>query len=46
MFLGDVSDTDIHKQHNMAMMEMRTCLFITSGDKVTTHRLQQLQQEY
>ena len=46
MFLGNAGDTDIHKQHDMAMMEMRACLFITSHDKVTMHRLQQLQQEY
>ena len=44
MFLGDVGDTDIHKQHDAAMMEKRACLFITSRDKVTMHRSQQLQQ--
>ena len=34
ILLGDVGDTDIHKQHGAAMMEMRACLFITSRDKV------------
>ena len=29
MLLGDVGDTDIHKQHNVAMMEMRACLHMT-----------------
>ena len=45
MFLGDVGDTDIQKLHDAALMEiqMRTCLFITSRDKVTMHRSQQLQ---
>ena len=46
MFMGDVGDADIHKQYDAAMMEMRTCLFITSRDKVTMHRSQQLQEEY
>ena len=27
MFLGDVGDTDIHKQHNAAVMEMGACFF-------------------
>ena len=26
MLLGDVGDTDIHKQHDAAMMEMRACI--------------------
>ena len=43
MRLGDVADTDIHKQHDTAMTEMRACLFITSRDTVTMHRSQQLQ---
>ena len=46
MLLGDVGVTDIHKQHDADMMEMRACLFITSRDKVTRHGSQQLQQEY
>ena len=26
MLLSDVGDTDIHKQHDAAMMEMRACI--------------------
>ena len=26
LLLGDVGDTDIHKQHDAAMMEMRACI--------------------
>ena len=26
MLLGDVGDTDIHKQHDAAVMEMRACI--------------------
>ena len=26
MLLGDVGDTDIHKQHDAAMLEMRACI--------------------
>jgi len=44
MLLGDVGDTDIHKQHDAAMTEMTACLFITSRDKVTMHRSQQYNQ--
>ena len=32
MLLGDVGDTDIHKQHDAVVTEMRACLFITSRD--------------
>ena len=42
MLLGDVGDTDIYKQHDAAMMAVRACLFITSHDKVTIRRSQQL----
>ena len=41
--VGDVGDTDIHQLHDTAMTETRACLFITSRDKVTMHRSQQLQ---
>ena len=44
MLLGDVGDTDIHKQHDAALMEMRACLIITSCDLVTMHRSQQLRE--
>ena len=45
MFLGDVGDADIHKQHDAAMMEMGACFFfITLRDKVKMHRLQQLRE--
>ena len=46
MFFGDVGDTDIRKQHDTAIMEMRVCLFITLLDQVTMHRKQQSQQAY
>ena len=42
MFLGDLGDTDIHKQHDAALMEMTACLFISSRDQVTMHGKQQL----
>ena len=45
MFLGDLGDTDMHKQHDAGQMEMRVCLFISSRDQVTMHRSQQWQQE-
>ena len=31
--MDDVGDINLYKQHDLAMMEMRVCLFITSRDK-------------
>ena len=35
--MGNVGDTDIHIPHDMAVMEMRVCIFITSCHQVTMH---------
>ena len=42
MFLGNVGDTDMRKQHDAEMP--RACLFITSRDKVVMHRSQLIKQ--
>ena len=42
MLLGDIGDTDIHKQHNRHDGDQS----LSSHDKVRVHRSQQLQQKY